>query len=373
MNLRDDHSPLPDALATRRYFAKFERIIRHLHEVHDQTAYARHLYAADYVSIIGDRLTSLARSFKALSYKHLMAKHVMGALPHELEIDLQDSGFPVFRELLQMANDLTQAGYHLDTMPEARILKQEMVEHILRERTPPRSLQFALSQRIYYETLTSGVLFQTQNHPEILQQNSNPNGDRRFLIHWAAYDTRDNLPVLYFMEVDESGDHPLSRDERRWPRVQSHLQAQSLNSLKLVTIARGFDEDFHDIHPKSLTRVQIGPMYSNTFTQQNGPLRDILAEANGKPGQDWALGWTVETLTSARTQRQSAGIFGTVRREIYQLDQYAAADRDTGATSVTQALILPQRQYQILVDRKPPGLKSVRFFVVGADGHVLAR
>jgi hypothetical protein len=48
---------------------------------------------------------------------------------------------------------------HLDSLPSEKQLKQEMVEHILQQRTPPRRLQFALSQRIYYEILADGVLF----------------------------------------------------------------------------------------------------------------------------------------------------------------------------------------------------------------------
>jgi hypothetical protein len=123
---------------------------------------------------------------------------------------------------------------------------------------------------------------------------------RKYRIHWATYDSQVNLPVIYMMELEDSGRDPLPTDARRWPEVQAHLSAQALGGLKLVTIARGFDEDFDDLHPKRLRRFHLGPMYSNAYTHQNGPLHDVLAEAKAPEGQDWAMVWTEEELLSDR-------------------------------------------------------------------------
>jgi hypothetical protein len=95
MNLTDDHAALPDALATRRYFAKFERIIGHLRDVHALTPSGNDANAGKHIDVIEANLIRLALTFKALSFKHLMAKQVSGVLPQELEIDRRDSGFPV--------------------------------------------------------------------------------------------------------------------------------------------------------------------------------------------------------------------------------------------------------------------------------------
>ena len=82
------------------------------------------------------------------------------------------------------------------------------------------------------------------------------------------------------MELEDSGRTPLAKDERRWPEVQAHLMGQALGGLKLLTIARGIDEAFDDIHPKRLRRLHVGPMYSHAYTSQSGPIRDVLAEAH---------------------------------------------------------------------------------------------
>lgn len=106
--------------------------------------------------------------------------------------------------------------------------------------------------------------------------------------------------------------------------------AQAVASLKLLTIARGFDRDFDDLHPKMLRRIHLGSMYSHSYTTQTGPLREVLAEAKGGYGNDWALAWTVETLLSEKVEEEKSGWFSTVEREIFKLDHFG----DAGCTQV---------------------------------------
>ncbi len=368
--LRADHVPLTETTAMRRYFAKFDRIIGHLHDVATETTGQGRLGQLE-LQIIEGYLQALSSTFRVLFYKHLMAPRVPNALPHHLEIDRVESGFPVYRELLQMGNDYTQADARLSALPRADKLKAEMLDQILGERTIPTRLQFALSQRLYYQGLQGKALFWAQNDPQCVWIKNLAERRRQFLIHWAVYDSQTNLPVIYLMLVEDTGRGGLPKDERRWPRVQGHLSAQSMASLKLVTIAKGFDEDFDDLHPKFLRRIHIGPMYSHNFTKQTGPLREILEEAKSEPGLDWALSWANETLISKDVKEVSAGFFSTVEREIFDLDQIGGITNDSGATHTKRALILPQKPYQVLEDRDPPTLRRVKKYVVSPRGQVL--
>jgi len=54
---------------------------------------------------------------------------------------------------------------------------------------------------------------------------------RRYIIHWASYDSKTNLPVVYLMVVDDTAARALPNDERRWPRVQDALMAQALSKI----------------------------------------------------------------------------------------------------------------------------------------------
>ncbi|WP_224826225.1 hypothetical protein [Cognatishimia sp. MH4019] len=368
-NPSDDHSKLYDTRVARRYFDKFDKITGHLGRVAASLQVEGALSKTD-VQVLGRYLAGLTFTFRALSHKYLFS----GRMPRagQLSFDREDSGFPVFAELMEMANDAQQAERHLRNMPSVEAMKDDMVRKIIGDLQIPTKLQYALSQRLYYEELLKGELFWARNDPEALWQGNIEDGHRRFLIHWAVYDSQINLPTVYLMEVEDTGKVALPKDQRRWPEAQAHLMAQALGGLKLLTIARGFDEDFDDLHPKRLRRLHLGPMYSHAFTRQSGPLREVLETARAPEGEDWALVWTLEELESERVEREKKGWFGSVQREIFALDPMAAQGADTGATRTDRALILPQRPYQALEEMQPPGFRGVRKFVVSKQGRVLS-
>jgi hypothetical protein len=302
--------------------------------------------------------------------KYLLVGRDTGQFFGSLTMDDHESGFPVATELLVMANDAQQARRHLESLPSTEVLKTQMIEQIISSQTIPTRLQFALSQRLYYEELMRGKLFWARNDPQV-QWLSGVTPRVRYMIHWAVYDTQVNLPVIYVMEVEDSGRTSLPMDEYRWPEVQTHLMGQSLGGLKLLTIAKGFDESFDNLHPKRLRRLHIGPMYSHAYTRQSGPIRDVLENAHAPQGQDWALAFTLEELESERAREERAGWFGKVEREIFALDPFSGRGVETGATRLERMIVLPERPFQVLAEKNPPGFSSVRKFVVGGDGRVL--
>lgn len=369
--LTDDHTPIPDALLARRYFAKFDRIVGHLGRVAAELEAEGRLTRAE-ARVIAGHVGGLAATFRALSLKYLMTGRVEGPLPGAPTFDRHESGFPIAQELMVMAVDASQAEKHLAGMPSEAELKDRMVRQIVGELAVPGKLQFALSQRLYHQALLAGGLFQARNDPEAqwVRDVTGPDGTERrhFLLDWAVYDTRSNLPVLYLMDLEDSGKRPLPGDARRWPEARAHLMAQSLSGLKLVTIAQGFDTDFSDLHPKRLRRITLGPMHSHSFTLQSGPIAQVLANARAPAGEDWALVWTIEELTSAQEAAQE-GWFSSVPRQVFRLDPLLGGE--TGATRTERMIVLPERPYQALAELNPPGFAEIRKFVVGAGGRLL--
>lgn len=371
LDLEAEHVGLTDTFAVRSYFRKFETIIGHLGRVADEMRAEGSLSGAD-VEVLTVYVRALSATFRALGHKYLLTGRDPGRVFGALSMDRVESGFPVFRELLVMANDAQQAGVHLAGMPGVAELKEQMIHEILSDQQIPTKLQFALSQRLYYQALFDGGLFWATNDPVAHFIGDIAQDRRRFLLHWAVYDSQVNLPTVYLMEVEDTGATALPKDTRRWPEAQRHLIAQSVDGLKLLTIAQGFDRDFDDLHPKRLRRFHLGPMYSAAYTLQTGPLRDVLEDAGAGDGQDWALAWTVETLESARVEQEKSGWFSKVDREIFALDPFAGRGADTGATRTERAIILPARPYQVLAERNPPGFREVRKFVVSPQGRVLS-
>ena len=368
--LTSDHADLLDTAIVRRYFAKFEAITGYLPRVAAELEVEGRITRVE-ARILGAYVAQIAATFRALSYKYLMTGQAEGTIAGHPTFDRHESGFPVAQELLVMANDALQAEKHLAGMASEAELKDRMVRSIVGDLVIPTKLQFSLSQRLYYEALRAGGLFWARNDPEA-QWISEDAGRRRFLLHWAVYDTQLNLPVVYLMDVEDSGADPLPKSNRRWPEVQAHLMAQSLAGLKLLTIAQGFDKDFSDLHPKRLRRFHLGPMYSHSFTLQSGPISEVLATARAPAGMDWALVWTLEDLLSDRVELVKDGWFSEVERQIYRLDPVGGRGADTGATSTERMVVLPERPYQALAELDPPGFRDVRKFVVGAGGRVIS-
>ncbi|MCX7286036.1 MAG: hypothetical protein NTW20_00330 [Rhodobacterales bacterium] len=363
--LTSDHHELYDTLVARRYFAKFDRITGHLGRVAAEMETEGRLTRTE-ARVLGGYLKAVAATFRALNHKYLMTGR--GETAPKLTIDRHESGFPVAQELMTMAVDAQQAEKHLAGMPSETELKDRMVRQIVGEQTIPTALQFALSQRYYYEALAAGGIFWARNDPDA--QWIEDLGDRRhFLVHWAVWDTQVNLPVVYMMDLEDSGKKPLPNDAYRWPQAQHALMAQSVGGLKLVTIATGFDKDFSDLHPKRLRRIILGPMYSAGFTLQSGPISKVLEGAKAPEGEDWALVWTVEDLVSDREEEVKDGWFSTFLRQVYRLDPVAGAE--LGATRQDRMIILPEKPYQVLVEQDPKGLRGLRKFVVGAGGRLI--
>lgn len=366
-----DHIGLTDPFASRRYFKKFDAITGHMARVAGVMEAEGSLNKHE-VKVLTRYGAALSYTFRALAMKYLLTGRDTGRFFGSLTFDSHESGFPVASELLTMANDAQQAARHLENMPTESELKDQMVRSIIGDLELPTKLQFALSQRLYYEELLKGHLFWAQNDPQAIWTGNKTEQRRTFMLHWAVYDSQINLPTIYLMDVEDTGRTALPKDQYRWPEVQSHLMAQSMGGLKLLTIAQGFDKDFDDVHPKRLRRFHIGPMYSNAFTSQSGPLRQVLEEAHSPEGEDWALVWTTEELESERVVEEKSGWFSTVEREIFALDPFAGRGVDTGATRTERSIILPQRPYQVLEEKNPPGFTSVRKFVVSPGGRVLS-
>jgi len=369
LDLTHDHKVLNDDLAARRYFAKFARITRMMASV-AQEMEADQSLATRETEILSGYAGAIAATFQALSLKYLVAGRITGPARRHLTIDLHESGFPIYQELVAMANDAAQAAQHLAGMAPEADLKDRMIRQIVGARTIPTDLQYALSQRLYFEALAAGGLFWPQMHPVAEWTGDRPQGRRGYTLHWAVYDSQLNVPVVYILDLEDSGRTALPKDEGRWVQVQAHLLAQSVGGLKLVTIAKGFDTDFDDLHPKRLRRIHLGPMYSSAFTLQTGPIREVLDEARAPAGEDWALAWTIEDLESTRVELEK-GWFSTTERQVFALDPFSGRGADLGATRMSRAIILPQRPFQVLAEKDPEGFREVRKFVVGHSGRVM--
>lgn len=368
-NLDADHRQLEDDLTARAFLDQTRRIAEVLRAALDETV-RDGLFSRTEVDVIAGYVAALKDTMDALAMKYLVASRIDGPMKRNLTIDIHESGFPVWQEIAQLAADAAQAGAELSRTSDADAIKDEMIRQIVGQLKIPTRLQYALSQRYYYQALAAGGLFWPQMHPKGFWLSGLDGKRRRWLVHWAVYDSQLNVPILYLMDVDDTGRHGLTEDPKRWPEVRAHLLAQSVAGLQLVTIAQGFDRDFDDLHPHRLRRITLGPAYSRKFTTQEGPIRQVLDDAAAPSGEDWALAMTIEDLQAERAIMEHSGWFSVSERQVFRLDPLNQHGAGQGATSATRLLILPQRPYQALSALDPQGFRNIRKYVPGPDGRV---
>ena len=357
-----DHADASDAAAAPRYFATLRHVPPSLRRV-AVTLLRQGWLTRPELRVIGGHLDRLSRSFEALSLKYAMAGRDEGA---QLSIDRQESGFPLAMELFHLANDGQQAAAQLASLPPETELRERMLREILEERRKPKALQYALSQRLYHQRLVGEDLYLPRRDPQA-HWLSEAEGRRRWLLSWAGYDTEINLPVIYLLEVEDGGRIPLPKDHTRWPLLQAHLMAQTLNWLKLPTILQGFEAEFEDLHPKGMKRLHLGPLYAPAFTRQSGPLAQALCGT--EKGQNWAMVWTLERLPAAGAPREATGWFSFAERQFFTLDPFLGRGAEGGATLTERFVLLPEAAHQRLVDSPPPGLEAVARFILDPSGR----
>ena len=78
--LTTHHRALDDAIAARRYFAKFDRILDHLDQVAELAVSSDRLGQVE-LNVLRAYLQALTATFEALSNKYLMSGQVSSLLP----------------------------------------------------------------------------------------------------------------------------------------------------------------------------------------------------------------------------------------------------------------------------------------------------
>lgn len=362
--LADDIRELTAPDDIRGYFAQFSEILGHLAAINrrERSTAVRDAHEGD---IILGYLSLISGTMLALGMKYGFAGFVHDRLPSDLQIDVRDSGFPSATEIRRLEQDLARS---LDPAAAEPDLRAEMVDYILTNKRPPRDLQFRQSQRAYQAILRREKLFTTRVEPTVVMVEGGP--QRAALVHWAVYDNERNHPLVYIMVVEDSGQKPLDKDPERLASFKKSCLAHSQSSLTLLTIATQVDEAFVDLHPKSLKRVVVGPMYSSRFTE--------VAEAMGKalsPFRDdwrvgWVFGWTVESLRSKGSRKVSTGMFGTRLLESFDVDPKDSVSIRTGTTESHTRAVMPYDVFQAIQHLPDNPLNDIPKYVIDRDGHV---
>jgi hypothetical protein len=289
----------------------------------------------------------------------------------QFKIAQAESGFPIFQNVLELENDRAGAAARLSTIPTVSKLRAEMVDFILRQKEFPAALQQQIAERLYLEQVSAGEIFSPFVLPTTVAVTVNPQSKRpSYLVTWAAFDGVNTLPMIYLATVEDSSENvakilvtaegklneeveiPLPVGGLLNPELartfDDFCARNSAYSLTPATIATNMDRDFPTLHPKSVRRIVLGPLYSTGLTQNSGRVTEILDRVR-RPENAWVMTWTVQEVFSKREQPAVKGFFSsTPAIQEFHIETHDLEAARMGVSTYEKHALVPHDAYQAL-------------------------
>lgn len=351
-----------DTTAAGRYFENVGRALDGLDIFLGQEGSP--LYRHDLIgSVVEEYLALLRGSFD--SWRNRIA------FGESFRISRAESGFPAYRNVLELDNDRKEAAKRLAAMPDDDTIRQEMADFILSKKSFPAALQKTMAERSYLESVLNGQHFAPFVLPKTVRVSVNPRTRRPYyVVHWGYYDGSANLPMIYMASVEDSSkemiDSLVARDGKLSRKVEIPLPVDGLlnpalahrfddfcdrnsaYSLTPSTIATNMDHDFDHLHPKQLRRFVLGPFYHADITVHGETVDKILAKVR-KPENRWLLTWTLQEIYSIHEKPAKWGLWGgqPARDEFYiNTDDLDCARM--GVSAYQNHALVPHDAYQAI-------------------------
>jgi len=289
----------------------------------------------------------------------------------QFKIAQAESGFPIFQNVLELENDRAGAATRLSTIPAVSKLREEMVDFILRQKEFPAALQQQIAERLYLEQVSAGEIFSPFVLPTTVAVSVNPQSRRpSYLVSWAAFDGVSTLPMIYLATVEDSSENvakilvtaegklneeveiPLPVGGLLNPELartfDDFCARNSAYSLTPATIATNMDRDFPTLHPKSVRRIVLGPLYSTGLTQNSGRVTEILDRVR-RPENAWVMTWTLQEVFSKREQAAVKGFFSsTPATQEFHIETHDLEAARMGVSTYEKHALVPHDAYQAL-------------------------
>jgi hypothetical protein len=291
-------------------------------------------------------------------------------------VDLADSGFPHFHDIMTLDADLSTRSERLPKLPEVELSRQMLLEYLMhpgteapvRQSEECRKLLWQIAERAYLEYINLRQQFFRFTPGKLLTADpasfSKEKGRRAYHFSWGCYDSQRNRPCVYFMlmtqdEKDTPLDHPDNPEYVRFLQAVDNIASRAPEELS--PIATRLDEAFRTLYPKALKRFCIGPLVSPLLWDGDGtvaraPLAQILLPCFTRAElaqNDFALFFSTEMVISEREEMPATlrSVLGMDKaRQIFHVPKNDRKSLRRGASAYNVYGILPHRLRQHLSD-----------------------
>jgi hypothetical protein len=371
MDKKEQWYEFTDQEEVNRYFDRFLHITNMLEKICSSSVLSESDGLDDYVILT--YIKKLRNTLNALRYKYWFLGTMDSRISSTLFVDSRDSGFPLRKEIHLLGADKADVSEKLKGFSSEKDIRDQIISYVVARKAVPMDLLYTLSQRKFFSVLRDKEIFDVNVSPEITEVKSPNENSKMYVIHWCTYDVQKNIPNIYIMVAEQSSEvsQSIKTNSEYRKSLFSAIERFSTSDIRLITMAREIDKEFTDIHPKSLKRVHVGPVYTNGITHHNDGVQRILEHVQDQR-DNWVFAWSIETLLSRGSREISTGFFGKQREEIYDLSESNGMGKfEAGASDIQQSMIIPYDAYQALNDDSENPLKNVQTYVVDHDGNVI--
>lgn len=311
------------------------------------------------------------------------------------KIDTNESGFPVYRHLLDLIDNNNRREERLLDLQTPQEIKAGMIDQLLMHKQFPSALQREMAERIFLDSLAAGPIFPAFTEPQALCLSMNPRSKRPYYVmHWSAYDGTAHLPLIYLAVIEDSSqsaphvhEEQTASDRKNafgqnvfggLPNFQLREQFRQFTanhssySLNLTSIATAMDGDFPELHPKQLRRFVLGPFYAGGLTNHNEKVQKVLDEVVD-PANAWLLTWTMQELFSKEEIPARNGLWGgSPAKEIFHVDTDDLDCAAQGVSAIERFALVPHTAYQATYARglAEETFKGYQCFIASGE-HIL--
>lgn len=251
-------------------------------------------------------------------------------------VDVTESGYPNSIEIKRLKADIEFAVAYLQKTEKSSRLKQDVLEHLIKEQSEPEQLLHDTGMRMYYERLLDRGFFMSFNVGEFKQLEHKDDTKNRYLYHWATFDDVLNRPFIYILVFDY-----LKSDKKISTKpIIDTIVKRTLNTGPLKIVASDIDRDLPELQPKILKRIDLGPIY-NHFARDEHDLTKLIQTQFGE--EDFIFEFSTEIIFSVGEQTSSNFI---TKDEIYQIFHV-----DDSNMECMQRMISAYKKYMITSHR----------------------
>lgn len=290
-------------------------------------------------------------------------------------VDLADSGFPQFHDIMTIDADISTRSERLPKIPDIEPLRSTLLEYLMspgaqvpvRNSEQCRKIQWMIAERAYLEQLDLRKQFLRFTPGKIFEADrltfSKEEGRRAYHFSWGCYDSQRNRPCVYFMLLTQD-ENEIPLEQKDNPEYVRFLQAVDNIASRapegLSSIAVRLDEAFRKLYPKALKRFCLGPLVSPLLwngckTGACPKLAEVLLpyfkEAE-LAENDFVLFFSTEMVVSEREEAPSTlrSVLGDKARQIFHVPKNDRKLLRRGASAYQMYCILPHRLRQHLSD-----------------------